>query len=101
MLNKCGMGNYWITQRVADKPHFLAAFKRRLQDIYLQGWWETMEKSSSGRIYRYIKTEFRWEPYLDRLNRHVRIALTKIRLSSHAFFIERGRWEKIERENRL
>ena len=60
-----------------------------------------MEKSSSGRIYRYIKTEFRWEPYLDILNRHVRIALTKIRLSSHAFFIERGRWEKIERENRL
>ena len=58
-------------------------------------------KSSSGRIFRYIKTDFVFEPYLNRLNRNLRIALTKVRLSSHSFNIERCRWEKIDRENRL
>ena len=51
VLNKCGMGNYWITQRVTDKQNFLASSKRRLQEIYLQGCWERLEKSSSGRIF--------------------------------------------------
>ena len=101
ILNKCGMGNYWVTQRVADKTRFIASFKRRLQDIYLQGWWENVEKTSEGRLFRYIKTDFVYEPYLNRLDRHLRIALTKVRLSSHAFNIERGRWENIKRENRL
>ena len=101
VLMKCGMGNFWITQRVTDKQHFLASFKRRLQDIYLQGWWENVEKTSSGRLFRYIKTDFVYEPYLDILDRNLRIALTKVRLSSHAFNIERGRWEKVDRENRL
>ena len=91
---KCGMGNFWITQRVTDKQHFLASFKRRLQDIYLQGWWENVEKTSSGRLFRYIKTDFVYEPYLDILDRNLRIALTKVRLSSHAFNIERERWGK-------
>ena len=38
---------------------------------------------------------------MNTLDRKVRIALTKVRLSSHAFYIERGRWEKIDRENRI
>ena len=95
------MGNYWITQRVADKQLFLASFKRRLQDIYIQEWWHSVENTSSDRLFRYIKNGFTRESYLNRLNRPLRVALTKIRLSSHAFSIERGRWEKINRDNRL
>ena len=44
------------------------------------------------------------EPYLQRnINRALRIALTKLRLSSHKLLVERGRWLKlkIEHSNRL
>ena len=101
VLNRCGMGGYWINQRVDDKKFFLALFRRKLQDIYIQEWWRDVDKTSTGRLFRYIKTDFRCEAYLNKLDRPLRLALTRIRLSSHAFRIERGRWENIERENRI
>ena len=71
-----------------------------MKDIYMQEWSAKVEDSSSGRIFKYIKIEFKFENYLDLLDRNIRICLTKIRLSSHTFYIERGRWENIEREDR-
>ena len=95
------MGYYWRTLRVGDKNKFLSDFKKRIKDIFIQRWWVNVEATSTGRLFKYIKTEFKYEPYLDNLNRPLRIALTKIRLSSHHFFIERGRWDKVDREDRV
>ena len=104
VLNRCGMGNYWRAQHVDNKSEFLSIFKRRLKDIYLQEWNADVQDTSSGRLFQHIKTEFRYEPYLDKLEKSLRTAVTKFRLSSHALFIERGRWSKprmIPRNERL
>ena len=104
VLNRCGLGNYWREQKVYNRSQFLSLFKRRIRDIYIQEWNADVRDTSSGRLFQYIKTDFIYEPYLDKLDRALRIAVTRFRLSSHTLFIERGRWNKprkIPREERL
>ena len=100
ILNQHGFGNVWLRQGVTNKESFMGEIRLRIKDIYLQGWWAEVEQSSTGRLFRYIKGSFKFEKYLDSLHRSKRIALTRIRLSSHIFNIERGRWARGGRQNR-
>ena len=100
-LEHCGMGNYWAAQRVSDKGTFIKVFRTRLQDIYLQTWGQEVRESSGGRLFKHVKLEFGFEPYLNAVSHSLRIPISKIRLSSHTFFIERGRWMKIAKNERV
>ena len=71
-----------------------------MRDIHIQNWKGEINGTSDGRIYKWIKNTFEIEKYLNILNKQQRVALTKIRLSSHLFNIERGRWNKTKREDR-
>ena len=101
MLNKYGLGNYWVAQNVGDKKVFLEFFKRRMYDVFLQEWNASVSATSEARLFKHIKIDFAFETYLDVLCKSLRIATTRIRLSSHMFMIERGRWTKVAREDRL
>ena len=59
--------------------------------------------TSENRLFKHIKQSFCLEPYLSMHNKALRIAITKIRLSSHVFMIERGRWNvrKLEVKERV
>ena len=59
--------------------------------------------TSDGRLFKHIKQEFGYELYMNINNRALRISITKIRLSSNLFKIERGRWgeNRVERRERL
>ena len=65
MLNKYGLGNYWIHQTVYNKKNFLEICRRRIQDTYLQEWDSSVRDTSSVRLFKYIKENFQFEPYLD------------------------------------
>ena len=54
-LDRCGMGNYWVSQKVADKRTFIKNFRLRLQYIYLQTWDEEVRECSEGRLFKYVK----------------------------------------------
>ena len=95
------MGNYWAAQKVSDKGTFIKIFRTRLQDIYLQTWGEEVRESSGGRLFKHVKLEFGFEPYLNVVSQSLRIHKSKIRLCSHTFFIERGRWMKIAEIERV
>ena len=73
---------------------FVAMLKERLQDIYLQEWWAEIENSSSNRLYKHMKMSFGFEPYLIACSKLYRTNASKVRLSSHVFGVERGRWGK-------
>ena len=94
MLNTCGLGYVWMDQRVNDETQFIALFKERLTDMYRQQWWEEVELTSNNRLYKYIKTTIVHENYLNVCFKSYRMALSRMRLSSHIFGIERGRWGK-------
>ena len=61
-----------------------------------------MNETSSNRLYKHIKENFIFEPYLNLINKAKRIHISKVRLSSHLFLVERGRWgtKKLRLEER-
>ena len=89
------MYNVWEQQTVNNEYQFIREFKRRMHDMYVQQCFGEIRDSSRCRLYREIKFTFEMEPYLqNNCNRELRQCLTKIRLSSHKFLVERGRWAK-------
>ena len=84
----------WTNQRVNDGKEFVRMFRQRMRDMYLQEWSASVSLTSINRLYVSVKNEFKFENYLNINNRSLRIALSRLRLSSHIFMIERGRWGK-------
>ena len=94
ILFSSGFGYVWVNQSVHDCKDFLRMFSLRLHDMYLQEWSTNVSLTSENRLFKFIKEEFSYESYLNINNKTVRIALSRVRLSSHLFMIERGRWGK-------
>ena len=92
LLESTGFGYIWQQQYVLNEKLFLNSLRQRLLDIYRQNWWANVQTTSDNRLYKHIKNIFSFESYLRINNRALRTSLTKIRLSSHTFFCERGRW---------
>jgi len=101
LLFSYGLGCYWESQNVCNPKLFLSLFEQRVHDIFLQEWRGDVSNTSDFRLYKYVKTEFEFELYLDMNNVAYRVAISKIRLSSHRFHIERGRWGKSRLEGKL
>lgn len=103
LLNSIGLGDYWLSQCIENESKFISIFRQRIQDIHYQEWSAEVDGTSSNRLFKYIKEDFKFEEYLDSLNNKAhRICLTQVRLSSHAFMSERGRWgrTKVKYEER-
>ena len=60
-------------------------------------------KTTPGKLHflAKLKNTHIFEPYLNINNFEHRRAITKIRTSSHKLEIETGRWNKMQRENRI
>ena len=101
MFNNIGFGHLMTDQHVNNEKQFLTSFKQRLIDIYLQDWTGLVRHTSDGRLFKHVKYTFKFEQYLDMSDKALRVSITKIRLSSHLFFIERGRWTNVARRERL
>ena len=103
LLESNGFGYVWANQAVDNERDFIRLFKERLCDVYIQEWYREVNLTSDGRLYKHVKQLFRYESYLNINNRALRVSITKIRLSSHLFLVERGRWgmNRIERRDRL
>ena len=103
-LANLGFFEVWLAQGVGDMNKFLLILKQRLADNFLQNWSERLEASSRASFYKHICI-FQFQPCLDKVvTRKFRVALSKLRLSSHRLLIESGRWNRpqpIPREQRL
>ena len=60
-----------------------------------------MQNSSKASNYKLFKEKCEFEEYLDLLNDNERILLCKFRTTNHRFIIETGRWQNIDREDRI
>ena len=71
--------------------------------MYLQDWNTQVEVTSDNRLFKHIKTKFNFENYLKINNKCFRSSISKVRLSSHCFNIERGRWgaNKLAMDDRI
>ena len=81
---------------------FFQLFQQRIKDQFIQQWKSEIENSSRLKYYNKYKTEFCIEQYLlNNKNDKLRKQLTQFRLSAHKLAIEAGRFQNIEREQRL
>ena len=102
-LESNGMWSFFLNQ-YADKPVFIYnKIYQRLSDIFHQEAFNTITSDGSKlRTYGLVKKNIGFENYLsDIKNVKDRRILSKFRLSNHSLMIERGRFTKTPREERL
>ena len=100
ILNDLGLTNYWLNQdqQIIELP----LIKQRLFDQYFQSWYSNINNSHRLTYYSMFKHEFKFENYLDyKVDKKLKICLTRFRLSSHDLEIEKGRHFNIPQINRL
>ena len=103
MLVNAGFGNVWNDQSsIINAEKFHLIFKQRLMDIYIQYWYESINRSHILSSYKFFKTDYVREKYLDILPKVYRTQISKLRLSSHPLRIETGRYgnNRVERSQR-
>jgi hypothetical protein len=104
VLNRYGFSEVWLYADCVDAPSFMKVFEQRVKDMYITDWFKDIQNSSKLNLYKYVKSCFDVETYLDVvLNQKHRKALTQLRVSSHSLHIETGRYGsgRVERERRV
>ena len=99
MLDEYGFGYLWNHQHFLNKEDtfIISLFRQRVHDIYFQNNNAEINNVSNSRLYKHINVQCVNNSYLESIKeKYIRIALTKLRLGSHNFMIERGRWMKLE-----
>ena len=92
---------------LTDLPGNLAQFKtkvdKNIRDKFIHFWGGYKKNENTARMHFYneIKTQFSFENYLDLSNFSQRRIIAKFRCSDHTLEIEKGRHNKIPREERL
>ena len=101
------MGNIWREQLIQNQDlskskKLVLDVKQRMKDISSQNITnELTENPSKLNFLAMYKNEHKFEKYLQMHNFEHRRAITKLRTSSHKLGIETGRWNNIQRENRI
>ena len=105
-LHELCFSNWWIkvndlaqqfniNLNATDINEFKTTCKIIVQNEFMRQWTSDLRDTAVNpklRMYRTIKSVFGREPYIDLVNdARYRIAITKIRTSSHSLEIERGR----------
>ena len=86
-----------INQSVGNKGTCLKVFKQRLSDSLMQDWKGRIAESSRAIFYS-LFSNFEHQLYLEAVNvKKFRVAITKLRVSSHWLETEAGRWARPNR----
>ena len=99
-LNQLGVG-YLYTNYNRDVDGF-PTIQRRIRDQFIQSWSEAI--TTSPKLYQYAKYKisFEFESYLHNIkNNTLRKLMTKFRISCHNLAIETGRYQGIDRNDRI
>ena len=82
---------------------FIKKLAKVLKQKYLEEWYYLKQKDSVEKLDTYTKTKcnFGFEKYLVTQNFPYRRDITRLRISSHRWNIEIGRYAKLDREDQL
>ena len=96
------LGYSHIFNNVDCNKNYLPLLKRRMRDHFIQEWHTVIVSSPKLDYYAKFKEIFCYEDYLDKCrNEKFRKSFSRLRLSSHSLEIETGRFNGIDRMNRL
>ena len=102
-LNDIGLSNFWIYQGALNVNFnwFKEKTKRCLKDQYLQSWYSHVDTDDICFSYRMFKNSFGQEPYISLLPYDCVIALIKFRTTNNALPVNKLRFNRIVRNERL
>ena len=84
----------WLEQSVGNVNIFLSLIRQRLTDNFIQNWNSRINESTRALCYKNISS-FSFKAYLDTVTvRKFRVALSRLRTSSHLLEVETGRWAR-------
>ncbi len=86
---------------VKNPTSFNTKFKKALHQKFDEYWQEERKTDGKLRFYFEHKKDFKYENYLDLAQKDHRIAISRLRLSSHKLPIEQMRIQKVNREERV
>ena len=93
-MSRLGFYYVWIQQGVGNSNAFMSEVRQRLTDNFVQSWNSRLLDSSRASCYRNISL-FGHKLYLECVNvKKFRIALSRLRTSSHCLEIEAGGWSR-------
>ena len=100
ILQYHGFDYVWRQQFDINIP--FALIRQRILDTYKQIWYSEINNSNRLQAYNIFKHNFEIENYLNlEIDPKYKLALTRFRTSSHSLMIETGRYENIQREQRI
>ena len=94
LLDSYGFSYVWRNPESIDLKNFHIVFKSRVIDVFKQNWFNGISNCNTLCTYRSFKQYHGIEQYLDFLPGKLRIALARLRLSSHNLRIETGRYSQ-------
>lgn len=101
-LFSLGLGEVWLNQNTVNSSDALPIIKQRIFDNARQELFEILENSTKCFLYRHLVDNLTLQQYLCKyIPKRNRIALTRLRLSAHALYIETGRYRNIVRNERI
>ena len=100
-FDETGYSNIWINQDIPNSNWLISSIKLRLHDQFKQGWYSRIEQSPKALNYRIFKENFEFENYFRILEDKDIYTLCKFRTTNHKLPIETGRWNNIDRVNRI
>ena len=100
-LQELGLSHVWQDFAFLSRSWFKPAIKLRLSDAYLQSWQSKINDSTQCTNYRIFKTKMCLDDYLLKLPISYKIILTKFRCGNHRLPIVTGRFNGIDRQNRI
>ena len=96
-LSSLGFYEVWLPQGVGNKNMFLSELKLRLNDNFIENWDSRLTDSSRANLHC-LFSNFKYQLYLEHVKvKKIRVALSKLRVSSHRLQIEVGRWSRPNR----
>ena len=101
ILNSCGMSGIWLNQQVDNIEWQKKAVERKLKDQWISTWHSNISTKGICKSYNMYKEMYVLEDYLLRLGKSIRIPLTKIRANNNRLPVVTGRYNNVNREERL
>ena len=102
VIDNCGFSNMWnISDPVPNLKWLQSALHLKIDDMARQNWASDVTSNSLCVNYRIFKSECCYSQYLNILSNKDRISLCKFRCSNHKLAVNTGRYENINRNNRI
>ena len=101
ILISTGFDCIWENQNYSNKDTVCKHIIGSIKQMYVQNWKQTLEESNKCCLYKYFKTEFIRERYINQLPDTYVLTLFQFRCGNHKLQIEMGRRMGVCRENRI